>query len=164
MTYTQPEGMTPYELGVYIREFIRIHEYTAKEVAAQLGMSESYFSLLVNGQVSLSREVAKRMESVFGIDGRMLYTRQAVHQYNTASDIRAPRGTALGARAEQRKDTYHGKYSQHQPEAASVTEQEAGQEKLQPASTAFSIEEFFPEQSNLGAALPSAMAPAPVKA
>lgn len=53
--------------GWTIREQLENNHMTEKEFALQMGVSEDYISQLLDGEVSLSHEIANRLEKVLGV-------------------------------------------------------------------------------------------------
>lgn len=139
MTDAQLNPMSPQEIGNRLKTFLRQHDYTAREAATILGISDSYLSMVMNGRVPLSAELAKRLERRYGVNARTLYAAQALYQYDQTTG-----------------EIPYGKHTQRQPEGTGSSEQASGQAVDLPRT--FSIEEFFAEQSDLGAALPGPMA------
>ena len=79
---TQPSkiGMTPPHPGEFIRDEIldELH-LTVTEAAEVLGVRRATLSDLVNGNASLSPEMALRIEKAFAVDMDMLLRMQAWH-------------------------------------------------------------------------------------
>ena len=73
-------GMTPSHPGVFIRLEV-IHEFGLSVAAAAriLGVRRATFSDLLNGNASLSPEMALRVEKAFGISMDLLLRMQAWH-------------------------------------------------------------------------------------
>ena len=66
--------------GATIREQLEIHKMTQKEFAARMDMSEKDISQLINGEVMLMPEVAKRLEDIFGISATFWNNLKARYQ------------------------------------------------------------------------------------
>ena len=76
-------GMTPPHPGAFIREEIldELH-LNVSEAADVLGVRRATLSDLVNGNATLSPEMALRIEKAFGVDMEMLLRMQAWHDAN----------------------------------------------------------------------------------
>ena len=76
-------GMTPPHPGVFIREEIldELH-LSISEAADVLGVRRATLSDLVNGNATLSPEMALRIEKAFGVNMEMLLRMQAWHDAN----------------------------------------------------------------------------------
>ncbi len=76
-------GMTPPHPGAFIREEIldELH-LNVSEAADVLGVRRATLSDLVNGNATLSPEMALRIEKAFGVDTEMLLRMQAWHDAN----------------------------------------------------------------------------------
>jgi antitoxin HigA-1 len=76
-------GMTPPHPGAFIREEIldELH-LSVSEAADVLGVRRATLSDLVNGNATLSPEMALRIEKAFGVDMEMLLRMQAWHDAN----------------------------------------------------------------------------------
>ena len=73
-------GMTPPHPGAFVREEIFNElRLTIQKAAAILGVRRATLSDLVNGKVSLSPEMALRLEKAFGINMETLLRMQAWH-------------------------------------------------------------------------------------
>jgi addiction module HigA family antidote len=79
-------GMTPPHPGEFIRdEILNELGLSVSEAAEALGVRRATLSDLVNGNASLSPEMALRVEKAFGVDMEMLLRMQAWHD---ASEMR----------------------------------------------------------------------------
>ena len=76
-------GMTPPHPGAFIREEIldELH-LSISEAADVLGVRRATLSDLVNGNATLSPEMALRIEKAFGVNMEMLLRMQAWHDAN----------------------------------------------------------------------------------
>lgn len=77
-------GMTPSPPGEFIREEI-LNELglSVTDAAEVLGVRRATLSDLVNGNATLSPEMALRIEKAFGVDMDMLLRMQAWHDAHT---------------------------------------------------------------------------------
>jgi addiction module HigA family antidote len=76
-------GLTPPHPGAFIREEVldELH-LSVSEAADVLGVRRATLSDLVNGNASLSPEMALRIEKAFGVNMEMLLRMQAWHDAN----------------------------------------------------------------------------------
>ncbi|MFN7921263.1 MAG: HigA family addiction module antitoxin [Bryobacteraceae bacterium] len=73
-------GMTPPHPGAFIRdEILDELQLSIGQAAEVLGVRRATLSDLVNGRVTLSPEMALRIEKAFGVDMEMLLRLQAWH-------------------------------------------------------------------------------------
>ena len=76
-------GMTPPHPGEFIRdEILSELNLSVSKAADVLGVRRATLSDLVNGNATLSPEMALRVEKAFGVDMEMLLRMQAWHDAN----------------------------------------------------------------------------------
>jgi addiction module HigA family antidote len=76
-------GITPPHPGAFIRdEILDELRLSVSEAAEALGVRRATLSDLVNGNATLSPEMALRVELAFGVDMEMLLRMQAWHDAN----------------------------------------------------------------------------------
>lgn len=63
--------------GVFIKDKVIPKKMTVKEAAKRLGVGRPALSNLLNGKSALSKEMAARLEKVFGADAQRLLKMQA---------------------------------------------------------------------------------------
>ena len=66
--------------GYTIREQLKARHMTQKEFALRMDMSEKHISHLMNGEVSLTPEVAIRIETILGISARYWNNLEAIYR------------------------------------------------------------------------------------
>ena len=66
--------------GETIREQLEMRKMTQKEFARRMDMSEKHISQLINGEVCLMPEVARRLEDIFGISATFWNNLEARYQ------------------------------------------------------------------------------------
>lgn len=86
-------------IGPYIREKIIPHSIAVSEAARQLGVGRVALSNLLNGKSKLSRDMALKLERMFGADANMLIRRQAEQEEQArgiSTDARTARQLSAG--------------------------------------------------------------------
>jgi addiction module HigA family antidote len=78
MAQNEPESAAP--VGTYIKQHIIPDGMSVKEAAERLGVSRPALSNLLNGNASLSPEMALRLEKAFGANRQDLLDLQASHE------------------------------------------------------------------------------------
>ena len=70
--------------GATIKEQIATRDMNQKEFAARMGMSEKHISKLVNGEVRLTMDVARRLEMVLGLPAQFWCNLEAIYREKLA--------------------------------------------------------------------------------
>lgn len=66
--------------GESIKEQLEIRNMQQKEFAVRMGMSEKHISKLVNGEVQLTMDVARRLEMVLGVPAQFWCNLEAIYR------------------------------------------------------------------------------------
>jgi len=70
--------------GETIKEQLLDRELTQKEFASRMDLSEKYISQLINGEVTLTQDVAFRLEMVLGIPAKFWNNLEVIYQEKLA--------------------------------------------------------------------------------
>lgn len=70
--------------GVTIKEQLNERGMKQREFATRMGMSEKHISKLINGEVQLTMETARRLEMVLGVPARFWFNLEAIYREDIA--------------------------------------------------------------------------------
>ncbi|ORO80250.1 addiction module antidote protein, HigA family [Streptococcus oralis subsp. dentisani] len=70
--------------GQYVEELIEDYNVTQKEFAERLGISETKLGRLVNGEVSISNEIAQKLEKLTNISMKTWFNLQNAYDVKMA--------------------------------------------------------------------------------
>ena len=68
--------------GATIKEQLDDKGMSLKEFATKMGMSESYISKLINGDVQLTPKIAVKLEAVLGVPAKFWNNLEAIYREN----------------------------------------------------------------------------------
>ena len=67
MSYKHSENYIASPPGVILQDILKDHEITYEEAASMIGVPDEFFYDLIEGDASLTSDIAERLEMAFGV-------------------------------------------------------------------------------------------------
>ena len=80
MSYKHSENYIASPPGVILQDILKDHEITYEEAANMIGVSDEFFYDLIEGDTSLTPDIAERLETAFGVPASFWINFESLYQ------------------------------------------------------------------------------------